>query len=652
MRCLHRSPVLGAGVRRSEIKRRRTGAPKGRRAVRDETRRGEPSGGEASHSRRRTLAPSTLLLSVLTACGGGGDESISASEFADALFVSAAAADGGDGSRARPFNSLAAVEKASVPDDTIVVLPAPLNVAPLDGGIALKSGQWLIGGGADVVQQQSNAAVAGAAATLDALPRIRNTNPQRQNGDAVRLAEGNEVRNLVITASQRGAIYGLNAPGSVIHGNDVSGYNSLCVVGFIVEPFTAPSTGPYIGVPAVLPAGWAGIMLDADRGRGAVAINNNYVHDSACGNGIDLRINGTADYSAEISGNFVTNLKHGPLYQAQELHLVHAITTQITDNAVLNAVSAHNTQTFIGAPGADCEGLFMNLADAATGYWRIDDNIFEHGIGGFSCNGMELIISNGSGHGEMRLTNSRFIDNPGDMFEQANLGSGSTLILELDNVEVRDTHERGGHPDAGPIPFNLGECLLMGSTGTGNTTVLKIRDSEFSGCNNGLSILSGVNLASNLLGGLTTGQPPSDPLGPDGLMSIDISNTRFVDNAFNNIVIGVIADLRELELKVENSDFSRAGENAVALRKIYLGNVEQATIDFGGGALGSNGGNCIMGGGARDVLSEGFAAFLQRNWWGQAGGPDPSRLSAASTDSLDIQAPLGAAPAICAEASS
>ncbi len=249
----------------------------------------------------------------------------------------------------------------------------------------------------------------------------------------------------------------------------------------------------------------------------------------------------------------------------------------------------------------------------------------------------------------MVLSNSHFEDNPGDMFEQANLGSSSTSVLEIDNVVVKDTHERGGDPDAGPIPFNLGECLLTGSTGTGNTTLLTIRDSIFSGCNNGLSILSGVNFTSNVLGGITTGQSPSNPLGPDGLMSIDISNTRFVDNAFNNIVVGVIADLRELKLKVQNSDFSRGGTNSVALRKVYLGNVEQASIDFGGGALGSQGGNCILGGGVRDVLSEGFAASLQRNWWGQAGGPDAARLSESPSGGLDVSAPLNSAPAICAE---
>src|SRR5438034_10787579 len=66
-------------------------------------------------------------------------------------YVSAAAQFGGDGSLQAPFNSLAAVQQASGPGDTIFVLPSPIQNAPLDGGIALKVGQRLIGAGPPVV---------------------------------------------------------------------------------------------------------------------------------------------------------------------------------------------------------------------------------------------------------------------------------------------------------------------------------------------------------------------------------------------------------------------------------------------------------------------------------------------------------------------
>ena len=581
-----------------------------------------------------------LSAALLAACGLPGAMSgaqAPVARIADSgttLYVSALAPAGGDGTRERPFDSLQTLEAASAPGDTLVVLPAPLEVAPLDGGIALKPGQKLIGDGPDVVVHLADAAVAGAS-TLTVLPRIRNTRLARLNGDAVRLAEGAEVRNLVITESVRGAIYGLNVPGARVHGNDLSGYNTACFIGFTVERFTAPTRAPYLGIPLILPAGWAGILVDAKTGSGAVSITSNYVHDSACGNGIDLRITDTADYQAEISGNFVTQLKQGPFGQTREFHLVHAITTQITDNARLLAHSTDNTMTFIGGPGADCEGLFMNLAGSGYGVWTVMRNIFERGIGGFSCNGLELVISNGPAHGEMYVSDSRFIDNPGDTIQQDNLGSGSTAILHLDRVIVRDTTERGGKPENAPLPFNLGECILAGSTGTDNTTVLRVRDSTFENCNNGLTILSGVSIENGV--------------GPDGLFDVEVINSRFRNNAFYNIVVGVITPLRELRLKVENSDLSIAGDTVAAFKLPSPGSVEIATLDFGGGELGSRGGNCLFGGAVGDVISQRFSATLQNNWWGQPGGPAAGRVSESAPGSLDVSNPLSAAPSICTE---
>lgn len=46
-------------------------------------------------------------------------------------YVSATATAGGDGSKKAPFSSLALVQQASGPGDTIVVLASPVSVAPL-----------------------------------------------------------------------------------------------------------------------------------------------------------------------------------------------------------------------------------------------------------------------------------------------------------------------------------------------------------------------------------------------------------------------------------------------------------------------------------------------------------------------------------------
>jgi len=570
------------------------------------------------------------------------------------LYVSAQASPDGDGTRTSPFNSLEAIENASQPGDTLVVLAVAIDVPPLDGGIALKRGQRLIGDGPDVLKISEGRSVAGGR-DLPALPRIRNTTAARHHGDAVRLAEQGEVRNLVVTEAVRGAVYGLNTPDVLVQGNDISGYNTSCTIGYVVQPFIVPTILPHVGAPLLLPAGWAGIMVDADSGAGSMTLVDNYVHDSACGNGIDVRISGSANYEAEISGNFVTELKFGPLHQLEELHLVHAISIQATDTGVLQARSVANTQTYIGAPNADCEGLFMNLAGNSTGIWTIDSNTFAHGIGGSSCNGMEFIISNGSPHGEMYLSNSSFEDNQGDMLEQGNLGSGSTMVLELDNVTVYGTHQRGGQPEEGFIPFNTGECLIAGSSGAGNSTILKVRNSRFSGCNNGLTVLSGTNPITGVVAGLVSTDPQGNPLGPDKLVDVEVLNSRIVENDFNNVFVGVLTRLERLRLKVENTDLSHAGENSIRLVSEFfglpLGQVDDLQIDFGSEHLpkGSQGRNCIFGSGQFDVVGSGLSASLRNNWWGNPGAPDASRISPSGGSQLDIAQPLTIRPDACHE---
>jgi len=75
-------------------------------------------------------------------------------------YVKANADAGGDGSEGRPFNSLQTVERKSEPGDTIIVLDCPADIPALDGGIALKDGQKLLGSGPDVTLDNPAAAQA------------------------------------------------------------------------------------------------------------------------------------------------------------------------------------------------------------------------------------------------------------------------------------------------------------------------------------------------------------------------------------------------------------------------------------------------------------------------------------------------------------
>src|SRR5205085_12660172 len=100
------------------------------------------------------------------------------------------------------------------------------------------------------------------------------------------------VRNVVVKTAYRGAIYGLDSVGARIIGNDVTGENTSCTNGFLVQPFNVPTGIPGVMVPAspaVAPQnGWAGITVDAHSAAGKLGIERHYGHRSSCADGIDV----------------------------------------------------------------------------------------------------------------------------------------------------------------------------------------------------------------------------------------------------------------------------------------------------------------------------------------------------------------------------
>ena len=192
---------------------------------------------------RQALLLSALTLSVTVAIGEVASADDNHPYGHNKWYVSATAAGGGNGSAAAPFNTLAQVQQASGPGDTIIVVPSPLSVPPLDGGIVLKTGQRLIGGGPPVVKFGAPLVSGGppvvGSSGLSTLPRITNTTAASNSGDAVRLADDTDVENLVIPGPYRGAIYGQDAAGLTVTGNDISGFDTSGTAGFVVQPFYA-----------------------------------------------------------------------------------------------------------------------------------------------------------------------------------------------------------------------------------------------------------------------------------------------------------------------------------------------------------------------------------------------------------------------------
>ncbi|MDX6643997.1 MAG: hypothetical protein QOD76_1959, partial [Solirubrobacteraceae bacterium] len=356
-------------------------------------------------------------------------------------YVSAAAGNTGDGSRHRPFGTLAAVESVAGAGEEIVVLPSAASVPALEGGIALKAGQKLVGGGPPVVGVKASAAA----------PRIANSSSTRHAGDAIVLADGVEVSNIAVVGAYRGGIYGSNVKRVNIHGNDVTSTNTSCTTGFIVQPFILPTSAPGVGAPfsSGLSNGWAAIMVDESHTTTNVSIVGNLVHDANCADGIDVRASGTADITAQVRHNTLTRLRQD---SSKESEL--AIGMQTTDTSRLVAELDSNSETYIGTATAgdfgqaDSEGVFANSSGRSHLVEHVDRNTFAHGLGHLSANCVEMAASNGGPTMEMTLTNSTCDYVVGDIIEAANLSKDATMTLSIDHVRASHSTFAGAQAQA------------------------------------------------------------------------------------------------------------------------------------------------------------------------------------------------------------
>jgi hypothetical protein len=522
-------------------------------------------------------------------------------------YVSAQAPANGNGSMARPFSSLEAVERASGAGDAIIVLPSASTVAPLDGGIELKPHQRLIGGGPAVIGREPNA---------DA-PRIANTSDARLAGDAVRLADGTLVSNLVIVTARRSGVYGRGARDARVESNDISDANTSCSAG--LEIFF-PAQSPW----QPRQNGFAAIMLDFDSGPTNLDINDNFIHDSSCSDGIDVRAGGNAVIVGTIDGNVITRLKQGPAVGS-----LLGIGLQTRDRASLIVASSHNALTYLGnsfeklaagdadearptdPAGADCQGLSTSQT-GGTIVWNIDRNTFAHGIGSRSCAGAAFQVGKGAADLHAVVRDSIFEDNPGDMIEENNLGSDSSMDLRFDNVIVRHASHAGSQlrelalPPLSSASFtDRGVCLSQFSVGPRATTRFAMTRSHFSACA-GDGILA---LHANWPG-------PGVGAGIGAVSAVEIDQSSILDVGDYAVHFINYSPLEDLQIKVQSSRLEGApGVAAVAADSSPAGHVNGAQIDLGGGTLGSRGSNCFSSTAAVAVSPQAGSVSSASNWW-------------------------------------
>jgi hypothetical protein len=333
----------------------------------------------------------------------------------------------------------------------------------------------------------------------------------------------------------------------------------------------------------------------------------------------------------------VSELRQGPEFES-----ILAFGLQTRGNGRLIAALDRNRQSGLGndedvaagPEGADSEGVFINPTGPSKMMVTVTRNTYEQtpGRGGFSANGLEFVSMGDGARALVTVRESTFSGTPGDVLEQLALGTNAHLRLRLDRVEAtRSTgHADSGSGDTVLIPGNNGDCLLSASGGAGNTVDLHVRRTTLSGCANN---------------GLTFGSAVANGSGPTRALTADIADSEITGNRGGNLRIGNLSELDLLRIKVERTNLS-ASQGATStpanLTVEELGTTNTATIDLGGGALGSSGRNCLHEGNLAAAVV-GYDVHARQNWWGQPGGPAPGSTTIAG-GSLDAGAPL-AAPA-------
>ena len=122
-----------------------------------------------------------------------------------AVWFARAKASGDGTSPASPIGSSTGLDAVTKPGDMIILL---VSDEPLDGGVALKPGQTLIGH-----------------AEAGRKPAITNTNAARNGGNGVVLADDCKVLDVRVERTRASGVLGFNVTGACLLGVDVEGAN-------------------------------------------------------------------------------------------------------------------------------------------------------------------------------------------------------------------------------------------------------------------------------------------------------------------------------------------------------------------------------------------------------------------------------------------
>jgi len=612
---------------------------------------------KATHNKKRNFV---WLLTILMSIGLLA--SVASAE--TTWYVKANADAGGDGSEGQPFNSLQAVEQKSEPGDTIIVLACPADIPALDEGIALKDGQKLLGSDADVTLDDPVAAQA----------KITNSNANRYSGDAIVLANDNEVTNISIADAHRSGISGHNISGASIHQNFITDHNQgRQTFKFIYYNCNVEYYGIHL-------------TADADNAMGDLLVHDNVVRD-ARGGGVMVYLGDSASAEILLDGNTFTDLS------STSKGVNEAIVIGTTDSARANSIVRDTFVDNIGRGSPICDGtLFYMEGDSqqdvlVQGYtsrntknvggdrsfgmiawtiptsdnaklnFRLKDSELR-GMNGFT--GVYLYVEGKNGNITGHVENTVVENSGGRGIYICNFHPGNSYEIHLEGNQVTDCPKDG--------------IVFWNSSGSIKNVNISLKDNTVRDCSwNGLrfgnsSVIENVNISfedntvrdcladgiqfCNYSGSIKNaeislqGNTATDCLG-HGFQFVNWSSIENVeislkDNAFLGNQLGGChlrtswteegedfgGPIGDFSVMMEGNDLVGGDYGVYFLDEKGL--TASSIIDLGGGGLGSAGRNRIVDN-ANAVESWNYDVVAKNNWWGSPEGPSSSLLEEDAT---------------------
>ena len=339
-----------------------------------------------------------LLLFSIGYAQQRGTQEVSVSTY----YVWAGAAEGGEGTQARPFASLAGAAAASGPGDIIYLMTKGAGEL-LDGGIALKPGQKLIGLGPE---GQTTSATS---------PTVRITNrTENLDGVIVKLSERNEVAGIHFVDMQNHAIYGSGSDysGATIHHNRFTG--------------AAESEGLI----------WA-VFLEARSGSiSGVTVSDIVVRDGEDLGGIQVLHTGSSRGEYQFERNDFSDIG-GRAYH---------IWSQGTSKVVVNILDS--TADNIGVGGRNSDSILPHLWGSSEQIILVRNYQYHNSkqVGSRSNTGLEAFIMGEPFSNEeqwcdgckltLEIVDSLFEDSVTDGIQLTNYGSNSVLDFKIRNTKI------------------------------------------------------------------------------------------------------------------------------------------------------------------------------------------------------------------------